>query len=198
MTSALESSLVKCSKCQTLLSPELFNLNQLNPCPSCHTDLDVEVFPAILNAPVAGPAPETLLVEGESSCFYHPGKKAAIVCQGCGRFLCSLCDLELNGRHVCPVCLEAGQKKAKFKDLENSRVLWDRLCLQLALLPIIFWPATIISGPVTLFLIFKHRKDPCSITGKSNLDFIVAGIFAALLTVGWVILVLFLINHKHR
>jgi hypothetical protein len=198
MTTALDSSLVKCSNCQALLAPGLFNLGELSPCPSCQSLLAVEVFPAILVAPTAA-LPESILVEGESSCFYHPGKKAAIVCEGCGRFLCALCDLELNNRHVCPVCLEAGQKKAKFKDLENSRMLWDRLTVQLALLPLILaWPLTIGTAPVTLYLVLRYRKAPCSITGKSKFDFVAAGILSVLQIALWVLLLAFWFTRKNR
>jgi hypothetical protein len=197
MTTALDSSLVKCSKCQALLFPGLFNLGELTPCPSCQSLLDIEVFPAILLAPAAA-APEPVLVEGESSCFYHAGKKAAIVCEGCGRFLCGLCDLELNGRHVCPVCLESGQKKAKFKDLENSRMLWDRLAFAVAWVPLLLiWPS-IIGAPVTLYLVLRHRKTPCSITGKSNLYFVLAGVLAVLEIALWVLMLAFFLTRKHR
>jgi hypothetical protein len=197
MTTPLESSLVKCSKCQALLFPELYNIGQLTPCPSCQSLLDIEVFPAMLIAPAAV-FPEPILVEGESSCFYHPAKKASVVCQGCGRFLCALCDLELNGRHVCPVCLESGQKKAKFKDLENTRVLWDRMAVAVAVLPLIFIWTSVIGAPVALYLVIRYRKAPCSITGKSNLDFIVAAVLAVLQIAAWVLLLLFLLTRKHR
>jgi hypothetical protein len=197
MTTALESSLVKCSKCRAVLSPEVFNLGHPTPCPSCQSLLEVEVFPSILSDPVATLA-EPILVEGESSCFYHPGKKAAIVCQGCGRFLCSLCDLELNERHVCPVCLESGQKKAKFKDLENSRILWDRMALAAAVLPLLFLWTSIIGAPVALYLVVRYRKAPCSITGKSNLDFIVAAALAVTEIAVWIIVIAALFAHRHR
>ena len=197
MTMASESSLVKCSKCRTLLSPELFNLGELTPCPSCQSLLNVEIFPAILQTHTAASA-ESILVEGESSCFYHPTKKASIVCQNCGRFLCALCDLELNGRHVCPTCLESGQKKAKFKDLENERMLWDRLALVVALAPILGVWTSIIGAPVALYIVLRHRKAPCSITGKSNLRLIIAGIAAVAQIAFWAILLLYFLTRKHR
>jgi hypothetical protein len=198
MTTALESSLVKCSKCQALLSPQQFNIGELTLCPSCQSLLEIEVFPAILIAPTAV-FPEPILVEGESSCFYHPAKKASIVCQGCGRFLCALCDLELNGRHVCPVCLESGQKKAKFKDLENTRVLWDRLAISVAVLPLLFLWTSLIGAPIALYLVIRYRKAPCSITGKSNLDFIVAAVLAVLQIAVWaLVIILAPWWHKHR
>ncbi|MGA2543149.1 MAG: hypothetical protein ABSG78_16485 [Verrucomicrobiota bacterium] len=189
----MESSLVKCGKCQAILFPESFNTGRFFPCPSCEAPLAVEVFPAILQTPSAAAA-EPLLVQGQSSCFYHPAKKASIVCDGCGRFLCGLCDLELNGRHLCPACLEAGQKKSKFKDLENTRVLWDHIALAVALFPLLcFWPS-FIGAPYALYLVLRYRKAPCSITGKSNLAFAAAGVLALLECVGWVIFIIYLIT----
>ena len=32
-------------------------------------------------------------LDGEASCYFHAHKRAAVPCDGCGRFLCSLCDL---------------------------------------------------------------------------------------------------------
>lgn len=117
-----------------------------------------------------------------------------MVCEGCGRFVCGLCDLELNGRHVCPVCLETGQKKSKYKDLENSRVLWDHVALMVALLPLLLglWPS-IIGAPIALYLVLRYRKAPCSLTGKSNLAFVAAGLFALLELAGWAAAVTYLI-----
>jgi hypothetical protein len=193
----MDSSPVKCSKCQAVLSPEPFNTGQFSPCPSCAAPLAVEVFPAILQTPSAAAAAEPLLVEGQSSCFYHPAKKASIVCEGCGRFLCGLCDLELNGRHVCPACLETGRKKSKYKDLENTRVLWDHLALHTAVIPpLLCLSPGLIGAPAALYLVLRYRKAPCSITGKSNLAFIVAGVLAVLEIIGGVIFIIYLITEN--
>jgi len=190
----MESSLVQCSKCQAVLFPEPFNTGQFSPCPSCQAPLAVEVFPAILQTPAAATAAEPLLVEGQSSCFYHPAKKASIVCEGCGRFLCGLCDLELNGRHVCPVCLEAGRRKSKYQDLENTRVLWDHLALGMAVIPplLCFWPG-LVGAPLALYLVLRYRKAPCSLTGKSNLAFILAAVLAVLEMAAGVAFIIYLI-----
>ena len=180
----MPSSLVKCDKCKATLFPESFNRFEFAPCPSCQSQLAIEIYPAILKSPV-GTVSEPLMAEGQSSCFYHPTKKAAIVCEGCGRFLCGLCDLELNGRHVCPVCLESGQKKSKFKDLENTRVLWDHLALMVSLAPLILIWTSIVGAPVALYLVLRYRKAPCSLTGKSNAMFVAAAILAILQIGGW-------------
>jgi hypothetical protein len=191
----MESNPVKCSKCQAVLPPEPFNTGQFSPCPACEAPFSVEVFPAILHTFSPAAPAEPLLVEGQSSCFYHPAKKAAIVCETCGRFLCNLCDLELNGRHVCTVCLETGRKKSKFKDLENTRVLWDYLALSVAIIPpLCFWPA-LVGAPLTLYLVLRYRKAPCSITGKSNLAFAAAAVLAVLEIIAGVTFIILLITH---
>ena len=187
-------SLPKCSKCQAAVFPNDFGGN-FAPCPACQALLSIEIFPAILKTPRAA-APQALLTEGESSCFYHSAKKATIVCEGCGRFLCGLCDLELNGRHLCPTCLESGQKKSKFKDLENTRMLWDNLALTVAIVPVLFVWTSIIGAPMALYLVLRYRKAPCSLTGKSNALFAIAAILALLEIGGWVLVLILILTKK--
>src|SRR5438874_13754528 len=87
-------------------------------------------------------------MEGEAGCFYHPQKRAIIPCAACGRFLCALCDVELNDEHLCPVCLETGRKKGKLTQLETKRTLYDSSALILSVLPIIcLWPLSIVTAP---------------------------------------------------
>src|SRR5262245_48811130 len=104
----MNSALVYCPNCQGQLL-EGFNRQEFIACPSCRAPVDVVIFPAFFRK--IGPAQnaEAVLVEGESSCFYHPEKKASVPCAGCGRFLCALCDCELHGQHYCPACLETGR-----------------------------------------------------------------------------------------
>src|SRR5438093_9185003 len=95
-----------CPKCGVALIAGGFNQPVLFPCTGCESLLQVEVFPAFFRRNTPGESGEIVLVEGESTCFYHAGKKAVLPCHGCGRFLCALCDCELNGEHFCPACLE--------------------------------------------------------------------------------------------
>src|SRR5271157_324006 len=113
------SPLIACPQCRAWLLEGVFNRQELAPCPSCGTPLQIEVFPALFRKISTGQSAQPVLVEGESSCFYHPQKKAVIPCAGCGRFLCALCDCELNGQHFCPACIETGKSKGKIKSLEN-------------------------------------------------------------------------------
>src|SRR5437899_2390725 len=107
----MNAASIACPKCQTPLPPTLINMTELVHCPSCGTGLFTVAFPALLKGPAAAQAGETLLVDGDVSCFYHPRKKAAAVCEYCGRFLCALCDVVLHDNHLCPACIESGAKK---------------------------------------------------------------------------------------
>src|SRR5580658_8979442 len=98
--------LLTCPSCKVALPPSLYNTPDLYPCPACSIPIRIEVFPALSAPQAVGQSGETILVEGESSCFYHPAKRAVVACESCGRFLCALCDLDLNGQHLCPGCLD--------------------------------------------------------------------------------------------
>lgn len=181
----MHSASVTCSKCKALLPTELFNQQELIDCPSCSAPTLAAVFPALFRESAVA-LPQKIVVEGEASCFYHPQKKAIVPCESCGRFLCALCDLDLNGKHLCPSCLDAGKKKGKLKSLENQRILYDRIALALAVFPLLFFWTSIIGAPMALYVAIRYWKEPCSIFSRSRATFIVAIVLASLEIVGWI------------
>ena len=124
---------------------------------------------------------------GESACFYHEGKKAVTVCESCGRFLCALCDCELNGQHLCPACLETGKKKGSIEQLANSRMLYGRQALMMALLPLF------LTGLGALYLAIRYWKAPESLVQPRPWMMPTALVFAILQTLGFTILILWAI-----
>jgi hypothetical protein len=175
----------KCSRCTALLPREAFNAVDFLLCPSCRDPIRVDVFPALFKTTTPGQPGETLLVESESSCFYHQQKKAVTLCESCGRFLCALCDVELNDQHLCPSCLETGKKMGKLSNLENYRMLYDNGALGLAILPaFLIWP-TIVTAPMTLFVAVRYWKAPSSIIPRTKLRFVIAIALATLQILGW-------------
>lgn len=183
------NSPVCCTKCKAGLPDELLNSVEASFCPNCDAELQIEIFPALFRTLEVGRAGERILVDGESSCFYHPQKKAVIPCEVCGRFLCALCDVELDGRHLCPGCLESGKKKGQLKQLENQRVLYDRMALILATIPLLlfFWPS-LLGAPAALWIVIRHRNDPPTIRGGSKVRFWIAAVLAVLQIIGWGVL----------
>lgn len=181
----MSSLFLLCPQCKAPLTESVFNRVELIPCPACAAPLQVEIFPALFRRAASGRDGEALMVDGESSCFYHPQKKAVLPCQGCGRFLCALCDCELHGQHFCPACLEVGRKKGKIKSLENERTLYDSIALSLAVLPLIIFYFTVITAPMALYIAIRYWNAPRSIVHRTKIRYVFAIFFAALQILGW-------------
>ncbi|MGD0349858.1 MAG: hypothetical protein ABSB84_06025 [Verrucomicrobiota bacterium] len=191
----MNTSLVQCPKCQAWLLDGVFNQTELSPCPACGVPLQVEVFPALFRRINPGQSGETIMVEGESSCFYHPQKKAVRPCQGCGRFVCALCDCELNGQHFCPACLEAGKTKGKIKSLENQRTLYDGIALSLAIYPLLIFYFTLVTAPIALFVAIRYWNAPRSLVRRTKIRYITAIILASMQIAGWGLLFFTIASH---
>lgn len=181
----MEPKRIRCPECKTPVRES--ELNRLRPyrCSGCDNGLEVEVYPAYFRKVAPGQQAELVLVEGETACFYHPSKKAVIPCQACGRFLCGLCDCDLNGEHFCPLCLEAGKTKGKITGIENSRVRYDSIALILATLPLLIFYFTLITAPAALFVAIRHWNAPRSLIETSRARFVAAIVLASIQTVAW-------------
>jgi hypothetical protein len=162
----------------------MFNAGQFASCPSCRAPLWVEVFNALFRPPSPGAVGEAVIIQGESACFYHEAKRAVVVCDSCGRFLCALCDCLLNGRHYCPPCLESGEKKRFIETLEKARPLHGRQALILAILPLF------ITGLAAIFLAIRHWKTPGSLVRPQRWHMPVALALASLQTLGFLFFIL--------
>jgi hypothetical protein len=154
----------------------------MSACPLCANPLQVVLFPAFVHGTGASAArAEAVVAEGQSACFYHQDKLAVTPCDACGRFLCALCDIELQGRHLCPACLEAGAKSRRIETLERARTRWDVLASQLVLLSLLmFFLAPVVSLAV-LVMVVATWKSPPSLVSRSRVRLAVSGVFAALM-----------------
>jgi hypothetical protein len=176
----------------------VLNQPEFAPCPACGVPLLAEVFPALFRPPAAGQSGEKVMLEGESSCFYHPQKKAIVPCDGCGRFLCALCDCPLHGQHFCPSCLEAGRTKGKIKSLENERTLYDSIALSLTIFPLIFYYLTFITAPIAIYVAIRYWNAPQSIVRRGKTRFVIAILLAVLEIGAWVTLITFIFTRAHH
>jgi hypothetical protein len=187
---------IGCPKCRAVLGPEYFNQPNWLACPSCALELRLEVFPALFRKHETSVA-ERVQAEGEASCFYHPEKKAAVVCDACGRFLCALCDVEFDGRHLCPGCLEAGRQKGKIAKLERGRTRHDHIALALALVPLLIFYLTIFTAPAALVYAIYHWKSPGSLVpNRRRLLLVCAVLIASLEIIGWIFFFTWLVIRK--
>ncbi len=193
----MNASLVQCPQCHAWLLEGVFNQPESSPCPACGVPLQVEVFPALFRRINPGQGGETILVDGESGCFYHPQKKAVLPCQGCGRFLCALCDCELHGQHFCPACLETGRTKGKIKSLENQRTLYDGIALSLAIYPLLIFYFTLVTAPAALFVAIRYWNAPRSLVRRTKIRYVAAMVLASIQIAGWTALFVFLATRHH-
>jgi hypothetical protein len=186
---------VECPGCKAPLAEHLLNQIELVACTACGGKVRVDVYPAFFRSVTPGKSGEILVVESESSCFFHPQKKAILPCEGCGRFLCALCDCELHGQHFCPACLQAGQKKGKIKRLEQERTLYDSVALSLAVYPLLIFYFTIITAPLSLILAIRFWNAPRSIIHRTKARFVIAMVIASAELIGWAVGIYFIATH---
>lgn len=177
--------MISCTACRAILPRGEFTASGPMACGACGKVLQVEFFPALWRTAAKAEAGSDIPAEGQTRCFFHEKKPAVRACDGCGRFLCSLCDLELGQRHLCPSCIDSGKAKGKLKTLENHRVLWDGIALSVAILPMLIFWLTLVTAPVVLFLVVRHWRSPGSILPRSKARFIIAGGIAVLQLGGW-------------
>lgn len=184
---ALCPATVYCSSCGSSLEGRLFNSGVEIKCGNCGAGAQVDVFLALFRTTGAVNNGETLSVPGEASCFYHPQKKAATICSLCGRFLCTLCETELGGRCLCPSCIDKGRVNEEIEQLVSHRTLYDSLALSLAVLPILFFPVTVFTAPIAIYIAIRHWKKPGSILPRYRFRFALAIIFALAQIAGWAV-----------
>ncbi len=186
---------ISCTHCHTPILAGFYNTPDLIPCPSCHVPIRIDVFPAFYRGIRPGKEGEALM-EDQSSCFYHPEKKAVILCDHCGRFLCALCDVEFGGRHLCPACLETGKKKGRIVNLDRHRVLYDSVALKIAVFPMITVWFTLVTAPIALYLAIRHWKSPTSLVRRTKIRFIFAVALAGLQILAWTTGILYFVSRR--
>jgi hypothetical protein len=186
---------MRCSKCsEPLPVAMLAGPAGSARCAKCDAVLETLVFPALFRKAERGDAAAARVDEAEASCFYHPAKQAVRPCDHCGRFVCALCDVALNGAHLCPTCLAEGRGGDHARKLMAEGRRYDRLALALATWPLLVWPFTLFTAPAALFVAFRFWKRPGGLLPRGKSRFVVAILLSLAQIVGWGILVVFIIR----
>lgn len=179
---AVNAMVLRCGSCDAPLLPAAVNTDAFVPCSRCGAEGHAIAFPALLRPLQAGSSGERTVLDNESSCFYHPAKKAVVPCDSCGRFLCALCDVEMNDQHLCPACLEAGKSKGKMEHLENQRTRYDAIAFTLAVMGLVpfCWYFIIFTAPAAVFMSIRYWKTPLSAVRTSRWRFAFAFVLGVL------------------
>jgi hypothetical protein len=178
---------LSCTKCSAEIPSGVEASSFLHTCDQCGSRYSIEVFPALHRSRPSASAGGRIVEDTEASCFYHERRRAVVACEGCGRFLCALCDMDHGGAHYCPSCLEVGRRQGEFHTLESSRMRYDRLAMNLAIVPLLLWPLTCLTAPTALYLVIRYWRQPVSVVPSRKLGFAVAGAFAILEIIAWTV-----------
>ena len=191
--------LFPCRKCGLILPADVFNTPEPAGCPRCHNLVVARVFPAFIEGPREGRAGEVIGIDELSGCFFHPDRRAVVPCGECGRFLCALCDLEVQGRHLCPGCLEAGRQKAALAVFRTAHTRWDNVALMLATFPVFFYFITPFTAAAAVFIsIWKWRSTRAAMVPYSKGRFVVALLVASLTLAGWAAILFTVFGQRFR
>jgi len=187
---------IACPKCRQPLTPPSPGAETSLVCPECATEFTAYLSDAV-QPPELSPGLSTPVNEGDASCFFHEDRSAERTCDGCGRFICSVCDLPLGDRHLCPSCIEAAMKSSS-SSFVRGRVRWDWIAFLMGVSPILgglfFWWALPITGAAAIFLsVMAFRRPPSLVTGNRAVVSIFGGIFGLLQLVPFVGLIWFLV-----
>jgi hypothetical protein len=190
----IEDAALACTKCQQELPSFILHSGTFHPCLTCGSKTSALIFPAFQSDHGQARLGETLVIDTDASCFYHPQKKAEVTCDYCGRFLCGLCDVEMESKHLCPPCIESGKQKGRIKSLENRRVLYDSISLSLSIIPMLVFYLTFITAPIALYMAIRYWNAPRSVLHRTKWRLVAAIIFSALQIAGWGAVAYFLVS----
>lgn len=157
----VQSALRHCHFCGMLMTTD--HTSSRETCTGCNAELDLRVFPALTHVPV-GSVAEAVLAADEATCFYHIDKRAAVACDCCGRFLCTLCQLEWGQQTLCPQCLSRAPKATTL--LVRERTLLDSIALTIAGWSFALLYFAFFTAPVAIVLGIMALRRPGSLVRR--------------------------------
>ncbi len=172
-----------CGSCRSALRKHSFNTDAPSACPKCYTRGFAYAYPAWGRSKRREVQLESADL-GSATCFFHESRKAAQICEGCGKFLCPVCSIEYAAGMYCPDCISSG--KVEGIDLKSSSRRFDRFAFMLSLVPLtlVLWFTVFLTAPACLFLVIRHWSDERPVLSFNRWRFVVAGILATLQIVG--------------
>ena len=193
-----------CPQCGTALAPDALGVGIGGTvCPQCRSELHGALFPAFWKSHDELAIGAQTASEGEADCFFHPENRAALSCEKCGRFICSVCEFTVGTRHICPTCLSSGLAGEKLPELIPWRFIWSDAALFMGIVPLFLgmflWPFFIGSGAAAIFLAIFGWKRPGSLPRGRRRWAAIVGIFGGALQMAiWLAFVIFLYTLRNR
>lgn len=177
-----------CPRCNLPLALENLTLRE-EICPRCQGYFKATVFhppqriARVLQLAQSGP-------ESAGSCANHPRNAAVTNCGRCGLFICSLCELELQGTKYCPSCFDRMTKDGGMEEAQTRFRDWRALAFGTAFTGLIFdWLMFGVAfNLLAIYYAIRGFRDPQFSGDKTFL--LVLSIVLALLGLAWGIVVI--------
>jgi hypothetical protein len=162
---------LECPGCRAPLPDRPDVAPTVERCDACGSRVRLATFPAFFRPPEESRTGTLSVESGEATCFHHEKKRAVASCEACGKFLCSLCDVEVAERHYCTQCFESGARQGRIAQFERARVRYDSIALMLVLVSLLFSFFILIPVPplIAIIIAITKRNAPPSLVRRSRL-----------------------------
>jgi hypothetical protein len=162
-------------------------------CRWCRREVWLHCFPAAESLPVSRSGSE-LALDGEATCFHCQERRAVSVCEGCGCYLCEACQADWFGRKLCLACIHANREVRGALEFRPQATIYDNVALMIMLIPLLIVPFygaffAMMTAPVSLFLLVRHRKSLRGMVPRGPFRTVAAASLAILLLAGGVALI---------
>lgn len=183
----MRNTILRCGACEAGLGTPEGTGGKILPCPVCRQTSRVWSFPALFQDSRAD-AGQRLLEEGQSSCMNHPQKQAVAVCDGCGKFLCALCDVDWNGEHLCTACIQHRKQSDHEGAYQTAYIHYDSVALGVVLLSLMMMSFFGLGGliaPITFYIAWRYWRVPWRPVPHRKWRMALAVILANLVFITW-------------
>ena len=171
-------NLLNCVNCKLDALEIDLNADSAVSCPHCNRTVAVHLFPALVQDRSGDQLESRPIIGNESSCYYHSNKTAEAICDGCGRFLCSLCEIEVPEGSSCASCIAKDLGSEQRAGKTNRFIRHDSTALMVAVLGIPFFFVSFITSTMSLYYVVRYWRTPLGYLPRSRWRFVVAGLIS--------------------
>ncbi len=193
----MRETILWCSACDARLPMAETPTAASVVCPACQHPSRVWLFPALFRS-AQGAVGQRILEDGQSSCMNHPSKQAVAVCDGCGKFMCALCDVDWNGEHLCTACIQHRKVSDHAGAYQTTYTHYDNIALTICLLSIFLMSFFGLGGfiaPVTIYVAWRYWRVPWRPVPHGKWRMALAVVLGNLIFMAWLgFLVYFVVN----
>ncbi len=176
------ATIITCPHCRQDLSLGVGGSSGELECSRCKSHLSFVIFSGYPRSVPLGRLAEPLTgSENEASCYNHVTRKAISGCENCGRLICSVCDLEVGGKHFCPTCATSQQVVAKCDPLIHRQFCPEKAVFILGFLSLYPFCGAILFSPPALYIANQNYSKRTSLDGGGRI-WMISGIFLSLLS----------------